>query len=581
MKKIDSKQALLEHLRERIEAARVSQTMSEFDGVLESLRLDDASGARSGHWRGSCVADDLRVLDCDYGDSSPMSNFIHSIGNTICISPAAYAEEGTTEAVKHVFNLAEQVIPESAYWVWRENARFRWDYKPALFVDQLHNMGALKSDLWWHFPHVSVEEPQLVAYTPSPDYGQRDRQVRVKIGRYLQQFYGDVLNSEQIRSMANGLKTLDLRWATTADEMEHVYVNGPGSCMGGEKFTRNTHPARVYASGDFKLAYLYDTVINQIVARALVSTDNYFVRVYGPEEVALRDMLEAEGIERQGSWGGERLTYIEADYDNGYVMPYLDGSEQDVGLVREDGVRFWRIGVRGEITLTANETCGVVSDEPRGYCDACEEHTDESPDDLEYSEYHDIHIGRCCIESYRYARTSSSRHSSTWVHEDEVIYNEDDGDYYLESIAEDCGVVYCEYGGEWRNADNCVQDHNGDWVLSEDAIVVYNADGDVEYVAKYDTYTLFMCAYDMSNKQWQQIVDNDAYTDAKRIVDDFGNEFVDGFFSPYRYVRAFGEAALHDYLYQNHDVYVGTYRIRNGLGKVHGSPIRADITAPL
>ena len=126
-----------------------------------------------------------------------------------------------------------------------------------------------------------------------------------------------------------------------------------------------------------------------------------------------------------------------------------------------------------------------------------------------------------------------------------------------------------------------MQDHNGDWVLSEDAIVVYNADGDVEYVAKYDTYTLFMCTYDMHNKQWQQIADNDAYTDAKRMVDDFGNEFVDGFFSPYRYVRAFGDSALHDYLYQNLDMYVGTYRIRNGLNKVQASPIRADITATL
>ena len=600
MKKIDSKQALLEYLSERMRYGRVTGTMRAFDSVLESLRLTDKSGQRGGEWLGSPLNDDTRLPQCDGSrytiatDTptvvSPTSMFTRLISRLIAVSPTHYLSDETRDGVEELFRLANHVIPESAYWVWRENMRFDEEYKPALFVEQLRGLDLLKTDeYWWHFPHVSVDDPSLVAYTPSPDYGQRDRQVRMKVGRYLQQFYGDVLSADQIRSMANGVKKLTLLWANTAKEIAHVYINGPSSCMGGrDRFTNFiSHPAEVYASGDFTVAYLEDEVTGEIAARAVVSkanTPHYYVRLYSRYNDAgetLAEMLEEQGIERQSSWGGERLVCIEADYDHGYVMPYLDGGEQDIGLVREGGVRFWRIGVRGEITVCANETSGWVCDEPRGYCDHCEEDTDESPDDLEYSEYHDIHIGRCCIESYRYARTSGSRHSSTWVHEDEVIYNEDDGDYYLESIAEDCGVVYCEYGGEWRNADNCVQDHNGDWVLSEDAIAVYTADGDVEYVAKYDTYTLFMCAYDMHNKQWQQIADNDAYTDAKRIVDDFGNEFVDGFFSPYRYVRAFGDSALHDYLYQNLDMYVGTYRIRNGLNKVQASPIRADITATL
>ena len=563
MKKIDSKQALLTDLRERIEEARVNQNMNAFDTVLQALRLDDASGATTGHWRGLAVNDDVRLLDCDYGDVSPMSNFIRSIGNTICISPASYLEESTVTAVEYVFGLANEVIPESAYWVWRENARFRWDYKPAVFVEQLRMMGTLKSDLWWHFPHVSVEEPQLVAYTPSPDYGVRDRQVRVKIGRYLQQFYSDVLTSEQIRSMANGLKTLELRWATTADEMERVYVDGPGSCMGGSKFGYNDHPARVYASGDFKLAYLYDTVTEQITARGLVSVPgNYFVRLYGPEEVALRDMLQTEGIDRYASWQHERLTYIEGDH--GYVMPYLDGGEQDVGLVCEDGVRYWRIGRYGDINVTANDTSGYVTDGPRGFCESCDEDVDEDPDEMEYSSYHGIRICSGCLENYRRVFTSTRSRDRDWVHEDDCVYCEDNDEYYTTNSYESHGVVYCENSGDYRLEENCMLDHDGEWVLTEETIEVSNDAGDKEYVGYHDAEALLSCVYHYDTQTWYWAVDSEMYASAPRVMDDFGNEFVAGFFSPYRCAISYGHKVAINYLRDALGVYPrSTYRVEH------------------
>ena len=570
MKKIDSKQALLTDLRERIEEARVNQHMNAFDAVLQALRLDDASGATTGHWRGLAINNtDVRLLNCDYGDVSPMSNFIRSIGNTICISPASYLEESTVTAVEYVFGLANEVIPESAYWVWRENARFRWDYRPAVFVEQLRMMGTLKSDLWWHFPHVSVEEPQLVAYTPSPDYGVRDRQVRVKIGRYLQQFYGDVLTSEQIRSMANGLKTLELRWATTADEMEHVYVNGPGSCMGGSKFGYNDHPARVYASGDFKLAYLYDTVTEQITARGLVSVPgNYFVRLYGPEEVALRDMLQTEGIDRYASWDGERLTYIECDH--GYVMPYLDGGEQDAGLVRENGVRYWRIGHSGDVNVYANETCGYVREGPRGFCESCDEDVDEDPDEMEYSSYHGIRICSGCIENYRRVFTSTRSRDRDWVHEDDCVYCEDNDEYYTTNSYEAHGVVYCENSGDYRLEENCMLDHDGEWVLTEETIEVSNDAGDKEYVGFHDAEALLSCVYHHDTQTWYWAVDSEMYASAPRVMDDFGNEFVAGFFSPYRCAIAYGHKAAINYLRDALSVYPrSTYRIEHAMKNMH------------
>ena len=571
MKKIDSKQALLQFLRERIEAARVDTNIRGFDEVLSVLRLTDFSKQANGYssaWVGHRVDESISVPARTEGYISSdthhvpscMDLFIRETDNLYSTSSGNYMEGFVSDSIDRLFELANLVIPDSGYWVWRENTRFLYgDYAHALFVDQLHTLSLHKtSEYWWHFPHISVEEPALVAYTPSPDYGQRDRQVRVKIGRYLQQFYGDVLTSEQIRSMANGLKTIELNWARDRDEMVHVYKTGPGSCMAKEFDDLDEHPAATYATGKFELAYLYDTVTKEISARAMTIKDPpYYVRVYGSEEVALHDKLAAAGYERRSSWRGERLLFVGCPYDTKRILPYIDGGEQEVGLIQDDdGKRYWAIGGHrnASVTLTANSQDGYVDEDPtpEGYCDACDSNVDEDPDDMEYSHYHGIRIGHCCIDEYRQAVTSSSRRNTDWVHEDNCILCEDDDNYYAEEAYSDHDIVYCEYSGEYRFASNCVEDISGNYVLEEDAIDVGGHHIDIVH----DPAMLLKCVYNMSTEKWCFIDECQEYVDAPRYVDDFGNEFVAGFFSPRLTATYYDVNTCASYLRRTFDIHI-------------------------
>jgi hypothetical protein len=295
---------------------------------------------------------------------------------------------------------------------------------------------------------------------------------------------------------------------------------------------------------------------------------NYFVRLYGPEEVALRDMLQTEGIDRYASWDGERLTYIECDH--GYVMPYLDGGEQDAGLVRENGVRYWRIGRSGDVTVCANDTSGYVTDGPRGFCESCDEDVDEDPDDMEYSSYHGIRICSGCLENYRRVFTSTRSRDRDWVHEDDCVYCEDNDEYYTTNSYESHGVVYCENSGDYRLEENCVLDHDGEWVLTEETIEVSNDDGDKEYVGFHDAEALLSCVYHYDTQTWYWAVDSEMYASAPRVMDDFGNEFVAGFFSPYRCAISYGHKVAINYLRDALGVYPrSTYRIEHAMKNMH------------
>lgn len=113
--------------------------------------------------------------------------------------------------------------------------------------------------------------------------------------------------------------------ATTANEIAHVYVHGPSSCMDGRAFSEEYHPARVYAhpSGDIGLAYLKKG--KRYTARGLVNLKNKTVsRIYG-NAAELRLHLKRHGFDDEpvdNALAGCRVSLIE----NGCrtIMPYVD-----------------------------------------------------------------------------------------------------------------------------------------------------------------------------------------------------------------------------------------------------------------
>lgn len=203
---------------------------------------------------------------------------------------AAVAERLTkTRGVK--FQL--RPIADRIDWRQRERNRFiNGEYKPVVWVNEK----------WWkeidgHFAHISVKDPTRIAFTPDEAKGKADRQTATLPGKYLKQFFGDVLDADEIREYAMQHSTQfeknDIKWAKTVEEIQHVYKVGPSSsCFAG------TTKANLYASGDFAVAYLEDAN-GRVTARALCAIERkIYPYLYGDCD-RLRAALEKAGYEHE------------------------------------------------------------------------------------------------------------------------------------------------------------------------------------------------------------------------------------------------------------------------------------------
>ena len=246
-----------------------------------------------------------------------------------------------------------------------------------------------------HFVHLSAVTPGQVAYTPSPEYGEQDRQVSARPGAYVKKFYPDLdpLQIERYSALATCDGGLEL--ITDADEMVRIYRLGeqglgPDSCMkydfvhhGHNGPKTPIHPIATYAAGDIALACLRQD--GAIIARCLVWPERrLFTRGYG-DLVKIYAILEAEGYKR-GNFYDARLVRRTFNYDGQtyYVVPYVDESTSVQGApgalaVVDDG-EYLRIKPEGEgqSTQTAagsiriakqyrlKEIAGLVKCERRG-----------------------------------------------------------------------------------------------------------------------------------------------------------------------------------------------------------------------
>ena len=203
-------------------------------------------------------------------------------------------------------------------------------------------------------------------------------------------------------------------------------------------------PAEVYASGDFKIAWL-ETLEGHIAARvvfsARVGTKSYHAPIYGACEQSL-DMLETylqdnkvELSSDLGEWHGLKLLNIESDGRT--VGPYMDGCVR--GDVSGDHIV---LSHRGDLDF--DSTDGYASDGEM--CAHCGDSVSE--DDL----YHTDDGGLCehCFnENYAYTENGEvipadqavyALNRSSWngncyeicVHIDEAVFCEDLDQYWVE-----------------------------------------------------------------------------------------------------------------------------------------------------
>lgn len=236
-----------------------------------------------------------------------------------------------------------------------------------------------------HYPHLSVKQPGLIAYTPTEEHGINDRQVTIKPGRYLEQFLAEIFSKatrDKITAHVKGC-TGALQIARTPEDIVSVYLHGPRSCMAhsltsGNFSSHPHHPTAVYGNSDLGVAYLGE--ISDPRARCLVWPDEMkYGRLYGDD--ALRVQLEMHGYTYSEYFHGARVRVLRSA--NGrYVMPYVDQAEGCTldgasFVLSEDSEEYGCRETNGLVTCEdeGNECrhCDRQVDEDGDICDACSE----------------------------------------------------------------------------------------------------------------------------------------------------------------------------------------------------------------
>lgn len=216
-------------------------------------------------------------------------------------------------------------------WQDRESRRFpEGYYKPVPWAQEGWFMSALaqSEELRNHFVHMSRKEDGdlsvKVSYTPSPELGERDRQVTIRPGRYLIKYFSHVLSHDEINKWSGDARAGEsiIKFAFDPINVEDIYRrcggnSGVGACMsyGRDQYRfaalRAMHPTHVYCAGDIQLSYIDHPTTGKIIARALVWPEKkLYTRVYGDERMFV-PAIEALGY-RSGLFDGARLTTIYA-----------------------------------------------------------------------------------------------------------------------------------------------------------------------------------------------------------------------------------------------------------------------------
>ncbi|RZN30500.1 hypothetical protein [Bradyrhizobium sp. Leo121] len=263
----------------------------------------------------------------------------------LTIAEGAMAKKLAAELSK---TLNRKLIPRKVpdlNWRSREQDRFdRGEYQKPFFTSA-----------WWgmyiprdHYLHISKKDESKIAFTESAEKGEQDIQTQMKVGTYLQRYLSDYVSAVEISRIANLFVAdqlgLELKLARTPDEIEHVYVHGPHSCMAGPvedlgeyggDGDAEEHPVRAYGAGDLACAYVERE--GEIIARSICWPERkVFTSVYGEEHMLLRSMLTRAGYRAADSgkeFDGARFLELE-------VMPYIDFAISMEPLY-EDGSYGW------------------------------------------------------------------------------------------------------------------------------------------------------------------------------------------------------------------------------------------------
>lgn len=329
-----------------------------------------------------------------------------------------------------------------------------------------------------HALHASTAAPSLLAYTSCGDKLMRNIQTQTKPGRYLRQFFSDILSEKDIRYWAERqqsyVESSELKLVPNTDPDGWVWVyehpSGFSSCMQYDHSSRYLdnrlgpdtpyHPVRVYCHPDnhLALAYLGDDYKQfpqgRVYARAIVNTERKtWVRIYGDSRI--QHHLERAGYSYDSgdTLKNEKLQKIDLPW-GGYAMPYLDGS----CITVDEHCDYFKVLYDGE--YDAQNSSGMM-DSSGTTCPCCGDTVDDE-DDLTYVEHRGESICQSCLDDrYRYAY--GRRGCRDYYPEDDCVQCESDHEWYVADYASDNDVYECEISGNYYIIDDLSVPDCGDF----------------------------------------------------------------------------------------------------------------------
>lgn len=406
------------------------------------------------------------------------------------------------------------------------------------------------------WPHIAIKDPTQLAYTRNNADGVIDRQLTVRIGKYLARHWPHVPEHERRDAQASHV-TDECVILTTLPEMIEALELGPQSCMTSASaycehaFKQNEHSkfvawckdktqpepdwsAHPYNIYDPKLGWglaVRRSKNGDVSGRALVyglTVDSFnavgkaYVRTYvrradeyaqSSDDQMLQQFLDQQGFKHRGHWP-DGTEFAKATYDRRLLMPYMDGATRfrdNGGLwVADDEGRYE--GDRG--TGGWFQGSDDEEDEPEsiGYCTQCESTVYEGGDYIWACRDEDSLVCDGCTDDFTLVR---GRH--TWGNYREYYVQTDDavgvdGHYYdIENLPD---TVVQRVDGDFALKADCVE-IDGDWYGEDDPDVVQLHDDD----ESGETHGLMGDCWQDANDAWWSADQNcTALDDGRRYM---------------------------------------------------------------
>lgn len=200
---------------------------------------------------------------------------------------------------------------------------------------------------YYHHAHLDPQKFEFLLYYASPEAKHVDRFTRIRVGRYLTEFYPHYTDADRRNILKECQRYAVSNYTITADsaEIAKIYntAAGPDSCMRRKdraeynwqtKMDRGApgfaHPCNAYgAPGDLALAYTGP--IDSISQRAIVWPERkLYTRIYGTGP--LNVLLERDGYTHTECMDGARLNAVK--YKSSWLAPYVDGTS--IGYLSAD-----------------------------------------------------------------------------------------------------------------------------------------------------------------------------------------------------------------------------------------------------